>query len=268
MACVITSVGLNGYNNDGLGRPSELFLYARVTGTCTLVRLELRLSPNGIVVFSATVPVDTNGSASASYFPQPVIYPCGHSFWMTATCASGSDCSAAGWIGLVCKSGSPGSPGGPGTPGNPPGSGPGDNGNGGTGDWPWPSPPHIFCPMIGRVFTVMFAAGLAVVVLGVWMLSPPLVASGVALIAAAFAMLAIWQIWCVPPPCYVVGAILWGLKRATVGALGIGLVLFSVPTLILALLLGIASGMATAYLRKRRCFLPKLTTPLANLPLW
>ena len=34
MACVITSVGLNGYNNDGLGRPSELFLYARVTGTC------------------------------------------------------------------------------------------------------------------------------------------------------------------------------------------------------------------------------------------
>jgi len=261
MACDITSLGLNGYDNDGLGRPRELFLYARVTGTCTLIKLELRLSPNGIVVFSATVPVDTNGSASATFFPQ-FGYPCGQSFWMTASCASGSDCSESGWIALACKTGIPGGPGGQGQPS------PGDDGNGGTGDWPWPSPPHIFCPMIGTTFTVMFAAGLAVIVLGVWTLSWPVVMSGIALIGAAFAMLAIWRAWCVPPPCYIVGAMLWGLKRATVGALGIGIFLLSVPAAILAVMLGIASGMATAYLRRRRCFLPKLTTPLANLPLW
>jgi hypothetical protein len=126
--------------------------------------------------------------------------------------------------------------------------------------------------MIGQAFTAAFAAALAVLVLGVSMVDSTIAASGFALIGVAFSLLAVWRNWCVPPICYIVGAMLWGLKRAVALSLAATIVttLASalVPTLLLTVALGACAGMCTAFLRQRRCSLPKLTTPMANLPVW
>ena len=261
MTCQITELHISGDDHDALGRPRRWSVFARVSGTCTHVNIEVRLVPvQGNNLYSATCEVDNGLATGFVDFPDPT-YFCGQRLWACATCAGGG-CTLSGWTHLRCKA--------EGTTGTGPTNGNGNvpgGGNGGLPNWPWPSPPSIFCPMIGRIFIPMFAAAVLVIVVAStfgmnWVLA------AVALLSVPFAVLAFWRRWCTPRWCYVVGGMLWGLKPAFVAAVGLAIFQPNVLTAVVALAIGAGAGMCTAYLRENRCFIPKLTTPFSALPIW
>jgi len=261
-ATCVLDVGLNGEGLDAAGLPTRLLVYGRVQGTCSRVRFTVRLTQTSPVLLSGDATPDSNGTCAVE-FPLPVpAFPCGSRFWVEAECVEGGTCSVTTSLPVSCKD-RPGTGGGTGPGG---GSGPG---GGGTSDWwPWPLPPVLFCPLMGRSFTTALLFGLMLIVTGVAFVMPAIVAGGVAIVAGAFAILAVWQYWCLVNSCYLRGAVLWALLRAIAAGAILAVVTLSVATWLLTLTLGAIAGIVTARLRAGRCPIPDLTTPLQQLPLW
>jgi hypothetical protein len=248
--CVL-ELGLNGDAPDAAGIPTRLGPYARVSGPCAQIRISIRQSDGGAVLFSAVAAPDSNGTAAVEFPVDPPVFPCGFRMWVEAECVAGGSCHKAVSIPIACK-------------GRPSGNGDG----GGSDGWPWPLPPQLFCPLIGRTFTTAVLFGLLSIVVGAALGVTPGIAAGFAVIAGAFAVLAIWRVWCAPHHCYLWGALLWALKRAFIGGLLVSLVSLSIGGFLVCFAMGAAAGVITGRLRQSRCQLPGLSTPLNQLPLW
>jgi hypothetical protein len=268
MPSCILSVGLNGLALDAVGLPTVLQPYARVqvAGTCTLVRLSLRASQFAPVLFSVDVVPDSNGTAVADFPLVVPLYTCGAELWVRAECVGGGSCNVDQAVAISCKKPPHGGGGNGGNPNDPANDGNGNNGNG--NDWPWGLPPVLFCPMVGRAFTMAFLFGLTAMLLGAAFVGPTGMIAGATLVIAAFGLLAFWRLWCPVYGCYLRGAMLWALKRAVVGGAVLAIVTLSALTGLLTVALGIWAGMITVKLRYARCAIPSLTTPLQQLPLW
>lgn len=265
MACSIEIGGINGESLDGSGLPTRLSVYVRRQGDCSQVEITVRLTANGPPLFVALATPDSNGTAGAEFHVEPPVFACGFPLWVEARCTTGSVCSAAAQSWIDCKD-VPDS-----GPGNGPGNGPGGGGGGNNDnddDWPWGLPPQLFCPLIGRAFTLALLTGLVMLLTGIAMSQPVVSATAVAIIAGAFSVLAVWRHWCQIPYCYFWGAILWVLKRCLAAGLVLTLVFISVPCLLATLGIGVISGIITNRLRHAHCRLPHITTPLNQLPLW
>ena len=251
MPCSLQIGGINGEAVTGGGLPTQLRVYVRRQGNCGQVEITVRVTQNGLAIFTAMATADSNGTATAEFVVEPPIFACGSTLWVEARCAPGGECSASAPVSIGCK-------------------GPSDGGPGGTDDneWPWPFPPQLFCPLIGRGFTLALFTGIVTFLTGVAMALPPAIGAGVAIVVAAFGILAVWRHWCAIPYCYFWGAILWVLKRCLLAGVVLTLLFVSVATLLCTLAIGFAAGVITNRLRKAHCRLPSLTTPLTQLPLW
>lgn len=248
--CVL-ELGLNGEAPDAVGLPTRLLVYARVDGPCSAIRLSVSQTEGGAVLFSGVTSPDSNGTASVGFPIEPPVFPCGFPLWVEAECIEGGTCSKAETMTIACK------------------AAPSGQGNGGTnGGWPWPLPPQLFCPLIGRSFTIAILAGLLMIVVSIAFGLVAGIAAGFAVIAGAFAILAIWSTWCSPHWCSVWGAVLWALKRAFLGGLVLSVVMLNVAGLLLTFVLGATAGILTGRLRHARCQIPSALTPLNHLPLW
>jgi hypothetical protein len=251
-------LGLNGLDPDAVGLPTRVEVYARVQGACTRVRLTVRQTQGSLAMFSAEVTPDSNGTCRSD-FPLPVpIFPCGFELWVEAECVAGDSGTAGHLVALSCKSAPSTGGGGGGDPNDP----------NQPGDWPWGLPPILFCPLMGRAFTTALLFGVLAIIAGVSLAAPLVIAAGVAVIAGAVAILAIWKQWCSVSFCSYWGAILWVLKRGVIAAGAIAVVTVDVRMLLLAFALGVLAGMVTQKLRASRCPLPSARTSLQQLPLW
>lgn len=251
MACTLEIGGVNGEAVTGAGLPTRFIVYARREGSCDLVELTVRVTENGPPIFVGLATPDSNGTASADFYLEPPFLACGQTLWVEARCAPGGECSASAPVAIACK--------------EIPEAGPGGNGNDG---WVWPLPPELFCPLIGQAFTLALFTGIVAVLIGVAMALLPAIAAGIAIIAGAFGVLAVWRHWCALPHCYFWGAILWVLKRCLLAGIILTVFFVSVPTLLLTLAIGFVAGVVTNRMRKAHCPLPSITTPLNQLPLW
>lgn len=253
--CVL-DIGLNGLEQDAVGLPARLQIYARVQGTCSRVRFTLRLSQGGPVLFSGEAVPDSNGTCSVDFPIEPPTFPCGFSFWVEAQCIAGGTCSTAASLPIQCKrpgSQGPGGPGGPGT----------GNGNGSGNGWQLPS----FCILMGQAFLMALYAGLLLLVTSVAFGQPGGMVAAGALIVGALALRAIWLTWCSVSFCHFWGAVLWVLKHAVLAGAILSVLTVSAAGVLLTLFLGAIAGMITAQLRYNRCPLPPITTPIQQLPL-
>ncbi len=258
MTCTLQIGGINGEAVTGAGLPTRLRVYVRRQGNCDQVEITVRVTQNGQALFSATAQPDSNGTASAEFMVEPPVFACGALLWVEARCVDGNTCSATAPVAIDCK----------GIPGAGPGGGPGGPGGPGEDDWPWSLPPELFCPLIGRAFTSALMTGIVATLVGIAMSQAAVAGVGIAIVAAAFGILAVWRRWCSLPYCYFWGAILWVLKRCLLAGAILTLVFVSVATLLCTLVLGVAAGIVTNRLRKAHCPLPSLTTPLTQLPFW
>jgi hypothetical protein len=264
--CTFFAFGLNGVDRDAVGLPTSLEPFAHVQGNCAKVRLTVRQSQNGAALFSAEVTPTSDGTCVVR-FPLPAaIFPCGFHLWVEATCTAGGTCSRGEMLSIACKW--PGNGGGGNGGGGNGGGGNGGGGNGGPDDWPWPLPPLLFCPLMGRAFTTALLLGLVTLVTSVAFAIPAGIGAGGVIVAGAFAILALWLQWCSVSYCNYWGAILWALKRTVIVAVILSIFAASVSVLLLGLAIGAVVGIITAKLRAKRCRLPSLTTPLQQLPLW
>jgi hypothetical protein len=272
MATCQLEVNLSGEALDSIGMPTSLLVWGRVVaGQCTKVEFTLRASQGGLVLASGQAETDSNGTWRADVGMPLVTWPCGSHLWVEARCIEGGDCATARSAEVACKLPGGGGGSGPGAQPGGPGSGSDggpDSGTGGSGDWPWPSPPHIWCPMVGRTFITMLVAALAMILLGAATVSLAVVTAGLALVGAAFAALAFWRQWCVPNWCYVNGALFWVLGRATLAGIGITIGMMSMWAGLWTVIFGALAAAFNIALLRRRCRVPALTTPLAQLPLW
>ncbi len=251
MPCTLQIGGINGEAVTGGGLPTQLRVYVRRQGKCDQVEITVRVTQNGPAMFTAMATPDNNGTATAGFIVEPPIFACGSPLWVEARCAAGGECSASAQVSIDCKVPSDGGSGGP------------NNGN-----WPWPFPPQLFCPLIGRGFTLALFTGIVTFLTGVAMALPPAIGAGVAIVVAAFGILAVWRHWCAIPYCYFWGAILWVLKRCLLAGAILTLFFVSAATLLCTLAIGFAAGVVTNRLRKAHCGLPRMITPLTQLPLW
>jgi len=247
MACTIEIGGVNGEAVTGAGLPTQLVVYARREGDCDEVELTVRTIQNGPPIFVGSAEPDSNGTVSRTFYLEPPFVACGQTLWVEARCKAGGDCLASAPVELACKS----------VP-----ESPDDD------DWTWTLPPELFCPLIGQGFTIALLAGIVTALTSVAMASVAVFGVGIAIIAGAFGVLAVWRHWCAIPPCYFWGAILWVLKRSLLAAVILTVVFISVPTLLCSLAVGFVAGGVTNHMRKMHCPLPHITTPLNQLPLW
>jgi hypothetical protein len=255
MTCTF-DLGLNGLDLDAVGLPTRVEVYARMQGSCTRVRLTVRQSELGMALFSDEVTPDSNGTCRRDFpLPSP-IFPCGFELWVEAECLAGDVCSAGLAVTISCKR----------TPANSGGGDPNDPNQ--PSDWPWGLPPALFCPLMGRAFTTALLLGVLAIVSGVALSAPLVIAAGAAAIAGAFAIYAIWTRWCSVSFCNYWGAILWVLKRGVIAAAAIAVLTVDVRVFLLAIALGVLTGMVTQRLRASRCPLPSASTSLQQLPLW
>lgn len=259
MSCVI-DIGLNGIAQDAIGLPTRLEAYARVQGQCTRVRFAVRQAAGLPVLFTGETDTDSNGTALIEFPLEPAAFPCGFRFWVRAECATGGTCFKEGLVAVSCKRPAPG--------GNVPGDNDGDGQPDSNQGWPWPLPPQLFCPLMGRAFTMALLAGLMFMMFAVATNIPNGVMAAGVLIAGAFALLGIWRMWCAMNPCHFWGAVLWVLKRVVVAGVILAAVTPSLDAGLFTLALGMLAGAITARQRANRCTLPGLTTPLQQLPLW
>ena len=175
---------------------------------------------------------------------------------------AGDTCTIAQTVHVGCKNQTVG---GGNTQPNPPVSGNTGDNNG----WPWPWPPVIFCPVIGRVFTQALLLAVVALLVGVALLNFALVTGALTAIGVAFAVFfGIWTFFCQPHRCYVLGAILWVMKRATIVALVLLVLAPSLAILAALWIIGATAGVLTGWMRKRRCPIPSLRTPMNQLPVW
>lgn len=272
-------VNLSGEALDALGIPTRLVVWGRIrSGHCQRVEFTVRAGPGGLILRSGQALTDSNGTWSAGFPMLLPVWPCGSDLWVEARCVSGGDCDTSRSVEIACKA-SPEQPGGPGNGGpgsdGPGGNGPGSNGPGSNGpglgpygDWPWDWPPHTWCPMVGRTFTALLLTALGIILAGSGFGNPVAVATGVAMVGAAFALLAFWHHWCAPNWCYVLGAVFWALSRSTIGGIALFLATVSVPAGLWTLSFGALAGMINVALLRRRCRVASLRTPLNQLPLW
>ena len=260
MACSI-EVAANGEALNSAGLPTHLLVYGRITsGACTRVRCRVRPFQGAPVLFTAEADTDSNGTWRCTFPLLATPLACGTPLWIEAQCIVGDTCSVAQTVHVQCKQ-QPG--GGSGT--QPPGGG----GNGGTETWPWPWPPTIFCPAVGRVFTQTLLLSVLALLLGIALWNGAVVAGALAVIATAFAVLfGIWTWFCQPHSCYILGAILWVAKRGTIAALILLVIFPSLAGLMALWIMGIIAGILTGRLRKLRCPIPRLSTPINQLPVW
>lgn len=270
MACTI-EVAANGEAPDSGGLPTRLLVYGRITsGTCTRVRCRVRPFQGAPVLFSAEADTDSNGTWSCEFPVLPAPIACGTPLWVEAQCVAGDTCAVAQTVWVQCKT-QPGGGGGDGSnQPNPPGGGNngGNNGNGGW-EWPWPWPPAIFCPAIGRMFTQLLLISVVALLVGVALLNGAVVVGGLVAIATTFAVFfAIWTFFCQPHSCYVLGAILWVAKRATMVALVLLLLFPNLATLMALWITGAIAGILTGRLRRNRCPIPSLRSSINQLPVW
>ena len=244
------------------GRPAWLVVFGRiVSGQCGNVRCQVSAVQGSAILFSADAIVDQNGVWSCRFPLVTVQFACGATIWVEAQCLSGGQCSIAQTVTIHCKE----------APNGAPGSQPdpvGNGGNNGNGNWPFPWPPAIFCPLIGRFFTLVLLTAWTALLASVANQNP--VYGGIALgaIAADFVVLLVWMQFCQPRFCYVIGAMLWAAKRVTLLGLGMLLIVHHLPMMIALWGTGIISGVLAGMLLKRRCPMPRLTTPLSQLPIW
>lgn len=265
MACVI-EVAANGEALDSADLATVLLIYGRITsGNCTRVRCRVRLFAGAPVMFSGEADTDSNGTWSC-HFPLTVApLACGTPLWVEAQCISGDNCSVAQTVYMQCKL----RPGGGG--GNPPGGGNNGGGNGNDDDdgWQWPWPPEIFCPTIGRLFTQTLLISVIALLGGVALLNNAVILGALAAIGACFAVFfGIWTWFCQPHICYVIGAILWVAKRGTIAALVLLVISPNVAMFMAIWGMGTIAGVLTGWLRRRRCPIPSLRTPINQLPVW
>jgi hypothetical protein len=250
-------VEANGETLLSSGRPAWLVVFGRiVSGQCSNVSCQVSAAQGSAILFSADVIVDQNGGWRCQFPLITVQFACGASIWVEAQCSGGGHCSIGQAVTIHCKEAPNGAPGWQPDPG-------GNNGN-----WPFPWPPAIFCPLIGRFFTSMLLIAWTAFLASVANQNP--VYGGVALgaIAADFAVLLLWMQFCQPRFCYVIGAMLWVAKRVTLLGLGMLLIVHHLPMIIALWGTGIISGVLAGMLLKRRCSMPRLTTPLSQLPIW
>lgn len=262
MACTI-EVEANGEAPNNAGLPTRLLVYGRITsGACTRVRCRVRPFQGAPVLFTAEAETNGNGTWRCAFPLIAAPLACGTPLWIEAQCVAGDACSAAQTVRVQCKQ-SPGAGGG--TPPRGGGAG-GDNGG---GNWPWPWPPAIFCPAIGRVFTQTLLLSVLALLLGVAWWNVPVIVGALAAIATSFAVFfGIWTWFCRPHSCYVLGAILWVAKRGTIAALVFVVVFPSLASLMALWVVGVVAGILTGRLRQLRCPIPRLSTPINQLPVW
>lgn len=268
--CSIIDVGLNGEARDAAGIPTRLGAYARIDGQCNAVRLSVSQSQGGTVLFTGIASPDSNGTVSIGFPVEPPVFPCNFSLSVLAECVNDASCSKEETVVIQCKGYTPGGGNGGGNSDDSDNNG-GSNSNNGDNEnsnWPWPSPPELFCPLIGRSFTTALLAGLITLITSIALNVPAGIAAGTAIIAGAFAIFSIWRTWCTPNTCYVLGAILWALKRSVLGGLVIGIFTLSFGALLTVVALGAIAGGITGMLRYDRCQIPAATTPIGQLPLW
>lgn len=269
MACTI-EVAANGEALNSAGLPTQLLVYGRITsGACTRVRCRVRPFQGAPVLFTAEADTDSNGTWRCAFPLLAVPLACGTPLWVEAQCVTGDTCSIAQTVHVQCKQPQPGGGGATPPPGGGSGGSGGNGGNGGGSDWPWPWPPAIFCPAVGRLFTQTLLLSVLALLLGIAFWNVPVMAGALAVIAASFAVLfGIWAWFCQPHSCYLLGAILWVAKRGTIAALVL-LVIFQNLAILMALwIIGMIAGILTGRMRKLRCPLPRLSTPINQLPVW
>lgn len=266
MTCTI-EVAANGEALNGAGLPTRLLVYGRITsGSCTGVRCSVRPFQSGPVLLTAEAEPDSNGTWACEFPLAAAPIACGTPLWIEAQCVDGGACSVAQTVQVACKS-EPDGGGGSQPPGSG-GNGGGNNGDGNGWQWPWPWPPAVFCPAVGRVFTQVLLLAVVALLAGVALVNAVVVGSALAVIGGAFGLLGVWRFFCQPHSCYVLGAILWVAKRCTIAAL---ILLVLAPHLAMLLALwttGAVAGILTGWLRKRRCPIPSVHTPLNQLPVW
>lgn len=267
MACTI-DVAANGEALNGAGLPTRLLVYGHITsGACTRVRCRVRPFQVAPVLFTAESAVDSNGTWSCEFPLLPAPVACGTPLWVEAQCVADGTCAVAQTVWVQCKDQPVG--GGGGNNGNPTDPTGGDN-NGNNGwEWPWPWPPAIFCPAIGQVFTQTLLLGVVGLLIGVALLDGAVVGGALAVIGVTFAVFfAIWTYFCQPHSCYVLGALCWVAKRGTVVALVLLLLSQHLAMLVALWVFGAIAGILTGRLRKNRCPIPSLRTPINQLPVW
>lgn len=272
MACTL-EVAANGDAINNAGLPTRLVVYGRITsGACTRVHVRVRIFSGAPVLFAADAQPDSNGTWSCEFLLIAAPLACGTPLWIEAQCAAGDTCSVAQTVYVQCKQPQPGGGGGNNQPQQPGGGNNGGNNNGGNngnGDWIWPWPPAIFCPAIGRVFTQTLLLGVVALLAGVAMLNTVVVTGALVVIGATFAVFfGIWMYFCQPHSCYVIGAILWVMKRGTIVALILLLLSPHLAMLMALWIIGAIAGILTGRLRKLRCPIPSLRTSINQLPVW
>jgi hypothetical protein len=122
--------------------------------------------------------------------------------------------------------------------------------------------------LIGRFFTTVLLVAWTAYLAAVG--NQNLTLEGIALVAIAgdFLVLWLWMQFCQPHFCHVIGAMLWVAKRATVAGFGMLLIVHHLPMIIALWATGVISGILAGMLLKRRCSMPRLGTPLSQLPIW
>jgi hypothetical protein len=127
----------------------------------------------------------------------------------------------------------------------------------------------MFCPAIGRVFTQTLLLAVIALLVGVARINFTVIRVALTAIGVAFAVFfSIWAFFCQPHMCYVLGAILWVMKRATIVALVLLVLAPHLAMLTTLWIIGATAGVLTGWMRKRHCPMPSLRTPMNQLPVW
>ncbi len=267
------------------GQATRITVFGTASAGCGEVRVTAATSVSSPPIFQGVVGVvfpppsnaDPNHPANDGRFVAEFAAPgaglaCGWPLFVSVECVADPQCRKFAWRAMECKVGAGGPGSGPGSdPGHDPGNGPG-NGTGHDSDWPFPDPPHIVCPIWGRVFVNMLMPAMLMLVGGLSFLQPVVVGVGLFLVAGAMAWYAFWSRWCVPPTCGVRRAWTWVLKRCTAFAFSLAVLqMFLVPNVLAWFLvpaLGVPVGWLVTDLRNRRCSIPASTDTVQQLQLW
>lgn len=259
------------------GQATRITVFGTASAGCGEVRVTAATSVSSSPIFQGVVSVvfppqssaDPNDPANDGRFVAEFAAPgaglaCGWPLFVSVECVADSQCRKFAWRAVGCKSGG-------GAPGSGPGSDPGI-GHGPDSDWPFPDPPHIVCPIWGRVFVNMLMPAMLMLVGGLSFRLPAVVGFALLLVAGAMAWYAFWSKWCAPPVCGVLRAWTWVLKRCTALAFSLAVLqMFLVPSVIAWFLvpaLGVPVGWLVTDLRNRRCSIPASTDTVQQLQLW
>jgi hypothetical protein len=251
------------------GRATRITVFGTAAVGCSNVRVTAATSMSSPPIFSGVVAVayppassttpgdPANDGRFVAEFPAPGAgLACDTPLFVSVTCLDDPSCPPRiGWRRVACKDVG------------------GGGGNGGTDtDWPFEDPPHVVCPIWGRVFVNMLLPAMLTLVAGVSLHQPMVVGLGLLLLSGAMAWYVFWSRWCVPPTCGVLRAWTWVLKRCTYAALGLAILqMFLVPNVVAWLLvpaLGVPVGWLVTALRNRRCSIPPISATVQQLSLW